>query len=200
MAQGDPRSVVHVAEGRKAFTLVELMIVIAMMALVLSMFLPAIRHAREQAEQTVCHDRLRQLQTANAQVTQQRGRIPLVRPLAFPVLTDWPGDPLPGVLRGKLPIEADAYHCPGDLGELFTVTGMSYYFNAPLGGKTPPDLSGTQYRTLPPASVPVLWDADAHRFKSTIGPIDVPRFHGSRHAAFLDGSVGSVTREHSPME
>ncbi len=46
---------------RKAFTLIELLIVVAIIALLMAIGLPAMRYARDQGRETVCRSNLRQL-------------------------------------------------------------------------------------------------------------------------------------------
>ncbi len=62
---------------KKAFTLVELLVVVAIIALLVSILLPALGQARAQARKVVCSSKLRQLQLcATCYVEDNRGKFP----------------------------------------------------------------------------------------------------------------------------
>jgi prepilin-type N-terminal cleavage/methylation domain-containing protein len=61
----------------KGFTLVELLVVIGIIAMLISLLLPALKRAREQAQRTACAAQLRQLTAAVvAYGVENRGRVP----------------------------------------------------------------------------------------------------------------------------
>jgi prepilin-type processing-associated H-X9-DG protein/prepilin-type N-terminal cleavage/methylation domain-containing protein len=65
------------ADGKTAFTLVELLVVIAIIALLIAILLPALARARDSARATVCASNLRQLMTAALAYAQDnRGHYP----------------------------------------------------------------------------------------------------------------------------
>ena len=62
--------------SRNAFTLVELLVVIAMIAILIAMLLPAVNAARESARRAVCQSNLHQLSTAMQSYQQANGSLP----------------------------------------------------------------------------------------------------------------------------
>lgn len=75
--------------NRRGFTLVELLVVISIIALLLSILLPALSSAREQAKRTVCKARLHQVGIATiAYTSDNRLKYPMGNWFNFPYATD----------------------------------------------------------------------------------------------------------------
>jgi len=61
---------------RRAFTLVELLVVIAVIGILVSLLLPAVQAARESARRVSCSSNIKQLATASEQHVSSTGRFP----------------------------------------------------------------------------------------------------------------------------
>ena len=93
--------------NRKAFTLVELLVVIAVIALLLAMLMPALNAARERARQVVCLANVRQLGLASQMYASSTGYMPIYsemrRAYGYPNYY-YHSDPLVGPsVRGSVP-------------------------------------------------------------------------------------------------
>ena len=88
--------------GRKAFTLVELLVVIGIIAVLISILLPTLRGVRRQANQLQCSSNMRQLSMAMLMYIQDnKGRLPAAEfstiSGAYPYGWWWPNE----LVRGK---------------------------------------------------------------------------------------------------
>lgn len=122
---------------RRAFSLVELLVVIGIIGILLALLLPTLRKTRLAAEQTVCASNLRQIGLAiQNYMTDNSGRLPFtVEPLYTSTgAIDLTADPfdashpqsLANVLRPYVKTTA-IYHCPSAfLGYPNSVSGMNY--------------------------------------------------------------------------
>lgn len=59
--------------GNRAFTLIELLVVVSIIALLISILLPSLKKARDQAKDTVCRSTMHQLGLANGYYAQDNG-------------------------------------------------------------------------------------------------------------------------------
>jgi prepilin-type N-terminal cleavage/methylation domain-containing protein len=99
---------------RAAFTLVELLVVIGIIALLISILLPAISRAREQSNRTQCLVNLRSLgQAMVLYANQYRDRLPNTNPPSTP--SDYAGTNYVLIALNRDFVRAPSvFHCPSD--------------------------------------------------------------------------------------
>jgi prepilin-type N-terminal cleavage/methylation domain-containing protein/prepilin-type processing-associated H-X9-DG protein len=107
--------------ARPGFTLVELLVVIGIIALLISILLPALGRAREQARQVVCMGKLRQLGVAfDSYIAENKGRFPFHADVTGIHKEDW----IHWQLTRKISqsaiakyigsVDPDVFRCPSD--------------------------------------------------------------------------------------
>jgi prepilin-type N-terminal cleavage/methylation domain-containing protein len=139
----------HKPGRRSGFTLIELLVVISIIALLMSLILPAIQSAREAGRRTQCLNNLHNLTLAMTNfATAKSGQLPHLDENGY----NWPVSLLGYLDRGDITgslnpaayyntVSIDVLTCPNDANNFKQSTGLSYGVNAGYG--TFPVGSGT---------------------------------------------------------
>ena len=121
---------------RNGFTLIELLVVVSIIALLVSILLPSLQTAREQAKSVVCKSNLSQMRLAWAMYLDDNNEcFPYVHEQRFGGIGgSWPDCENPN--RRLTPYAGDGklFRCPADRGyggitNCFTQLGTSYIYN-----------------------------------------------------------------------
>lgn len=196
------------------FTIVELLIVIAIVGILVGILLPVLARARQAAHRVGCASNLRQIgQTLQIYRGEHRDRFPLAKYMPDPWLS---GDPAPAFHRAiarYMETDSSVYRCPGDPvvydqtwidedGEEH-VCGMSCQYNTSFVGNRDGEVRGLAFEetwmhrrlSLDSTDAHVMRDFDGGTFETQSGEqIAVPFFHAKRNLLFVDGHVANSIR------
>jgi len=128
---------------RKAFTLVELLVVIGIIALLISILLPSLNRAREQANWLKCMSNLRQVgQAMTMYCNNNKGRFPTAgagtKPYDWIFWEDWPVGVNPNRKLDNsmiapylgIPVNPEVLRCPSDIIENHVSKGYGYTYSS----------------------------------------------------------------------
>lgn len=158
---GTPR----LARAAPAFTLLELLVVMAVISILAALLFPLLGRAKESGRATVCLSNLHQIGIALQLYAQDnRNHLPYMRDRNLAGTNGLPGPDL--VLSNYLG-NIRVLRCPSDRQNLFESTGSSYSWNSLLNGQDADHLSalGMQFD---PHQIPLMFDKD--KFHKARGP------------------------------
>lgn len=163
------------ADGAAAFTLLELLVVMAVITILAGLILPAASRAREAGRSTVCLSNLRQIGVAlQLYVQDYRNRLPVMYDRGLSLATNLPpGTNAPPAGEGTRPSvdtllaaqlgSLRVLKCPSDRAGLFDTTGSSYSWNSLLNNQDADRLNVLGIH-FDPHQIPVFFDKESfHR-------------------------------------
>ena len=149
--------------ARRAFTLVELLVVIGIIALLIGLLLPALNRARASSMKTACAANLAEIGRAfEFYANDHNGWYPpsVLSPAFNPHNVPLVSDYLSPYVDGQM----ELFHCPAD-DQMFARWGLSYSYNPEFAydpTKTPNKLRQTKSFSIFGSSsrTPLMWDAE----------------------------------------
>jgi len=143
----------------QAFSLIELLIVIAIIAILAALLLPVLSRSKEEGRATACISNLRQIGVALQLYVDANNN-------TLPVMRDAPMDtnalatntaPTVNIILGTELGNTNVLRCPSDFQGIFQLTGSSYSWNNLLNGEKADHLvvMGLNFK---PQAIPVFFD------------------------------------------
>jgi prepilin-type N-terminal cleavage/methylation domain-containing protein/prepilin-type processing-associated H-X9-DG protein len=145
--------------GRLAFTLVELLVVLAIIAILASLLLPAIARTKESGRSAGCLSNLHQLGIAlQLYVQDNQNHLPKMYDWSTNLILNTIGPSMVQVLSNYTS-SPNVFRCPSDNQKLFEITGSSYSWNFLLNGEDAEHLE-VFTNAYDPHQIPVVFDKD----------------------------------------
>ena len=146
-----------------AFTLIELLIVLAVIGVLAALLLPSISKAKEAGRATACLSNLHQIGIAlQLYVQDNNNKLPFMRDKTFATNAPPSTNDLPApdaVLSNHLG-SVKVLRCPSDRKQIYEQTGSSYSWNSLLNGQDAEHIKVMNI-DFDPHQIPVFFDKEA---------------------------------------
>lgn len=192
-----PRSDTH-----RAFSLIELLVVISIITILIGILLPTLPRVRDAARRTACGANLRSVaQGIELYKNDFKEVFPVAKYMPRPWLSGDDDPSLNVALAAYFEPDSEAWACPGDR-DVYTATyiddagltqtcDVSYTYVTGVSGERYEETFFGRRLNLPPDEAPIAHDFDGGSFEKEDGSVvPVDFFHTERNLLFADSSVG----------
>lgn len=144
-----------------AFTLVELLVVMAIIGILIALLLPTLGRTKESARATACLGNLHQTGIAlQIYVSENNNKLPVMRDVSTdPAVAATNTFPAIQKVLGAQLGNTNVLRCPSDLPQFFERTGSSYSWNSLLNGEDADHLKVLNLH-FNPHEIPVVFDKE----------------------------------------
>jgi len=149
---------------KRAFTMIELLLVIAILAILAGMLLPVISRTKEAARSAACLGNLHQIGIAlQIYVQDNQNRLPVAFDRSTNAAAPSNGPAINQDLAVQTANSSNIFLCPADRKNLFELTGSSYSWNSLLNGQDADHLQvfGMAFN---PHQIPLVYDKEKFHF------------------------------------